>query len=196
MVLSEEPGSDTYFLNIQAFEKIDFLSKSIYFKDLWRETAKQAKNTEYKDITLIPLDQVYDKVYKPAFEEFRNSYKALKDLSMSLQDLESKLGKFLESMSKELKIMVNVFSEDKQEWTLKTAVHIQRYRDLQSAKENAEVIIELKNDLGLCGDFGGIDNFKVCSNLCFSSPHPPPPFITLKFTCSYHEHYYVIMESH
>lgn len=186
MVLSEEPGSDTYFLNIQAFEKIDFLSKSIYFKDLWRETAKQAKNTEYKDITLIPLDQVYDKVYKPAFEEFRNSYKALKDLSMSLQDLESKLGKFLESMSKELKIMANVFSEDKQEWTLKTDVHIQRYRDLQSAKENAEVIIELKNDLGLCGDFGGIDNFKVCSNLCFSSP--PRPFITLKFTCSDHEH--------
>ncbi|XP_053530339.1 E3 ubiquitin-protein ligase rnf213-alpha isoform X3 [Ictalurus punctatus] len=168
MVLSEEPGSDTYFLNIQAFEKIDFLSKSIYFKDLWRETAKQAKNTEYKDITLIPLDQVYDKVYKPAFEEFRNSYKALKDLSMSLQDLESKLGKFLESMSKELKIMVNVFSEDKQEWTLKTAVHIQRYRDLQSAKENAEVIIELKNDLGLCGDFGGIDNFKHMDCKCLS----------------------------
>ncbi|XP_034155120.2 E3 ubiquitin-protein ligase rnf213-alpha isoform X2 [Pangasianodon hypophthalmus] len=168
MVISEEPGSDTHFLNNQAFEKIHLLSKSTYFKELWRKTAKQAKDTEFKEIALIPLDQVYDNIYKPAFEEFRSSYEALKDLSMSLLDLESKLGKFLNSMSKELKTMADVFTEDKQEWIQKTREHIERYRALQSAKENAEVIIELKNNLGLCGDFGGIDNLEHmdCKCLC------------------------------
>lgn len=164
MLMGRQPGSDTYFLNIQAFEKIDFLSKSTYFKDLWRETAKQAKDTEFKDLALIPLDQVYDLIYQPAFEEFRNSYKALKDLSMSLLDLETKLGKFLNSMTKELNTMADVFSEDKREWTRRTDEHIQRYRTLQSAKEKAEVIIELKNNLGLCGRFGGMENLEVRRN--------------------------------
>lgn len=162
MLNSDEPGSDTYFINIQPFEKIDFLSKSTYFKELWRETAKQAKDTEFKD-SLIPLDQVYEKIYKPGFEEFQNSYKALRDLSMTLQDLENKLGRYLNSMSKELNTMAHVFSEDNREWIHKTNVHIERYKTLQSAKENAEVIIELKNNLGLCGEFGVIDNHKVCS---------------------------------
>ncbi|XP_058231012.1 E3 ubiquitin-protein ligase rnf213-alpha-like [Hemibagrus wyckioides] len=166
MLNSDEPGSDTYFINIQAFEKIDFLSKSTYFKELWRETAKQAKDTEFKDIPLIPLDQVYEKIYKPAFEEFQNSYKALRDLSMTLQDLENKLGKYLESMSKELNTMADVFSEDNRKWIRKTEEHTERYKTLQSAKENAEVIIELKNNLGLCGEFGVIENLKNMDCSC------------------------------
>ncbi|XP_060763768.1 E3 ubiquitin-protein ligase rnf213-alpha-like isoform X2 [Neoarius graeffei] len=167
MLFSEEPGSDTHFLNIHAFEHINFLSKSTYFRELWRETAKQAKDTESEHV-LIPLDQVCDKIYKPAFEEFQNSYKALKNLSMSLQDLESKLGTILNSMPKELKRMADVFSEDKCEWIQKTYKHIERYRALQSVKENADVIIELKNNLGLCGDFSGIDNLEHmdCKRLC------------------------------
>lgn len=162
MLASDEPGSDTYLVNIQAFEKIEFLSKSTYFKELWRETAKQAKNTEFKDVALIPLDQVYDNIYKPAFEEYKNSYKALSELSMTLQDLKSKLGKYLDRMSNELNTMAEVFSEDHREWIHKTDKHIKLYRTLQSAKENAEVIIELKNNLGLRGEFDDIDKLKVC----------------------------------
>ncbi|GAA6098909.1 E3 ubiquitin-protein ligase rnf213-alpha-like [Tachysurus ichikawai] len=165
MLASDEPGSDTYLVNIQAFEKIEFLSKSTYFKELWRETAKQAKNTEFKDVALIPLDQVYDNIYKPAFEEYKNSYKALSELSMTLQDLKSKLGKYLDRMSNELNTMAEVFSEDHREWIHKTDKHIKLYRTLQSAKENAEVIIELKNNLGLRGEFDDIDKLK---NMDFS----------------------------
>lgn len=188
MLFSEEPGSDTHFLNIHAFEHINFLSKSTYFRELWRETAKQAKDTESEHV-LIPLDQVCDKIYKPAFEEFQNSYKALKNLSMSLQDLESKLGTILNSMPKELKRMAHVFSEDKCEWIQKTNKHIEHYRALQSVKENADVIIELKNNLGLCGDFSGIDNLEVCRNFFFQITNIAKTsnnenFITLNFMCS------------
>ncbi|KAI5615249.1 E3 ubiquitin-protein ligase rnf213-alpha [Silurus asotus] len=166
-MFSEEPGSDTHSFNIQAFEKIDVLYKSTYFKKLWRETTKQVKKTEYKESDVIPLDQVCDQIYKPAFEEYQNSFKALKDLSMSLQDLDRKLGNFSSSMSGELNTMADVFSEDKRKWIQKTTEHIERYRDVQSAKGNAEVVIELKNNLGLCGDFGGIENLRKdsCENM-------------------------------
>lgn len=167
LLISEEPGSDTHFLNIEAFDKIDSLSQSLCFKALWRETAEQAKKTEFTDLTLIPLDQVHDKIYKPALEEFKNLYKLLRDLSMSLQELESKLGKFLNSMSKELEIMADVFTEGKHYWTQRTDEHIKRYGALQSVKVNAEVIIELKNNLHLRGGFGGIDNLEVRTNFCF-----------------------------
>ncbi|KAF5889602.1 E3 ubiquitin-protein ligase, partial [Clarias magur] len=167
ILLSEEPGSDTYFLNVQPFEKIHCLPKSTYFKELWRKTAKHVKDTEFSDTEFIPLDQVYDQIYKPAVEEFKNSYEALRDLSMSVQDLETKLGTFLNNMSKELMTMGEVFSDGKDEWIQKTEEHIKRYRALQAAKENAEVIIELKNNLELCGDFGGIDNIErdSCANM-------------------------------
>ncbi|KAF5886723.1 E3 ubiquitin-protein ligase, partial [Clarias magur] len=166
ILLSEEPGSDTYFLNVQPFEKIHCLPKSTYFKELWRKTAKHVKDTEFSDTEFIPLDQVYDQIYKPAVEEFKNSYEALRDLSMSVQDLETKLGTFLNNMSKELMTMGEVFSDGKDEWIQKTEEHIKRYRALQAAKENAEVIIELKNNLELCGDFGGIDNIEHTDGKC------------------------------
>ncbi|KAM9447090.1 E3 ubiquitin-protein ligase rnf213-alpha-like [Clarias gariepinus] len=159
-LFSEEPGSDTYFLNAQPFEKINCLRTSTYFKELWRKTANHVKDTEFRDIQLIPLDEVYDEIYKPAFKDFKNSYETLRDLSMSLQDLKTKLGNFLDNMSKELKTMGEVFGDDKDEWIQKTEEHIERYRALQAAKENADVIIEMKNNLGLCGDFDGIDNIE------------------------------------
>lgn len=73
MLNSEEPGSDVHYLNIQALRKIHFLSTNSYFKELWKETTKQAKNTEFKDAAFIPLDQIHNKIYKPALEEFENT---------------------------------------------------------------------------------------------------------------------------
>lgn len=157
----EGSGSETYALNIQDLEKIHLLFKSTYYKELWRETATHVKDSEFQDVPLIPLDQVCGQIYTPAFKEFENSYKALKDLSMSLQDLQTKLGRFLNSMSNELNAMADVFTESQREWIGITDQHIKRYTTLQSAKEKVEVISELKKNLCLGGDFGGMDNLEV-----------------------------------
>ncbi|KAL7839146.1 hypothetical protein SRHO_G00258040 [Serrasalmus rhombeus] len=172
MLISEEPesdsDSDTYLINIQMFEKIVVLSESTHFKEMWRDTTEHVKNTEFENVTFIPLDQVHRRIFKPTFEEFRKSYEGLKDLSISLCDLEHKLGKFIKnSMQKEMETMAAVFSkETKPTWINNTHMHIKRYRELQSVEENANVISVLKDHLGLCGDFGSIDDLGHMDHKC------------------------------
>lgn len=164
----EDSGDDTFLIHIQMFEKIDVLSQSTHFKEMWRQFTKQVKDTDFKN-ELIPLDQVHGRIFKPTFEAFRKSYEELRDLSISLSDLEAKLGKFIEKSPKELQTMAAVFSEDaKSTWIKDTLEHITRYRELQSMEENAKVIKDLRDHLHLCGDFGAIDNFGVCLNFNFS----------------------------
>ncbi|KAG9270277.1 E3 ubiquitin-protein ligase rnf213-alpha-like [Astyanax mexicanus] len=172
MLSREEPesesGRDTYLTNIQMFEKIDLLLESTHFKEIWMETTKRVKEMDFGNVEKIPLDQVHSRIYIPTFEEFRKSYEGLKDLSMSLTDLEKNLGKFLKSgMQKELKTMADVFSEEPMpSWTKNTSQHIKRYTELQSVKENVEVISDLKDHLGLGGDFRGIDDFGHMDHKC------------------------------
>ncbi|XP_035382020.1 E3 ubiquitin-protein ligase rnf213-alpha-like isoform X2 [Electrophorus electricus] len=170
MLLKEEPESEggnyTYLIDIQMFEKIEVLYKSTYFKETWKETVKQAKDTDFKNVELIPLDQVHGKIFKPTLEKVRKSYEELKDLSMKLQDFENKLGKFKHCVHKELQIMAEVFSEDANTtWINNTEERINRYRELQFAEENAKVINDLKGHLQL-GDFGVIEHLGDIGNKC------------------------------
>ncbi|KAK1806297.1 hypothetical protein P4O66_000172 [Electrophorus voltai] len=170
MLLKEEPESEggnyTYLIDIQMFEKIEVLYKSTYFKETWKETVKQAKDTDFKNVELIPLDQVHGKIFKPTLEKVRKSYEELKDLSMKLQDFENKLGKFKHCVHKELQIMAEVFSEDANTtWINNTEERINRYRELQLAEENAKVINDLKGHLQL-GDFGVIEHLGDIGNKC------------------------------
>ncbi|XP_049326804.1 E3 ubiquitin-protein ligase rnf213-alpha-like [Astyanax mexicanus] len=161
-------GSDTYLSNIQMFEKIDLLSESKHFKEMWRKTTKRVKETEFGNVEKIPLHQVYKRIYLPTFEEFRKSYEGLKDLSMSLTDLEDKMGKFLKGgIQKELKTMADVFSkETRPTWTENTLQHIKRYTELQSVEENVEVISDLKDHLRLGEDFERIKDFGNMDHKC------------------------------
>ncbi|XP_076138840.1 E3 ubiquitin-protein ligase RNF213-like isoform X1 [Alosa pseudoharengus] len=167
------PTSDSeesaQLINIQVFEKIGILSNSTYFKHIWRKIAKDVKLSEFEEVSLIPLNQVYRMIYKPAIEEFKNSHEMLMNLLMTLEDLENKMGTFLkkDAHKKELQHMNRFFSEDSTPgWVENTCEHIKRYQELHSAVENAKVVNDLKDSLGLQGDFLSIGNLQVMSHTC------------------------------
>ncbi|KAI4896113.1 hypothetical protein NFI96_011369, partial [Prochilodus magdalenae] len=163
VLISKEPESkcDTYLINIQMFGKIDVLLKSKHFKEMWGERTKHVKSTDFGNVRVIPLDQVHCRIYKPTFEAFSRSFEKLKDLSISLKDLEIKFGRFIKNASvpEELETMAAVFSDNAEPtWIRNTCVHIDRYKDLESVEDNAKVMNDLKKHLGLSGDFFGLDD--------------------------------------
>lgn len=169
--LSPDLEENPHLINIQMFENISVLSESTYFKQIWREVAKDVHMSEFKGISLIPLNQVYKRIFQPAVEEFRNSFEMLMNLSMTLEDLKDKMGKFLrkDAHEKELQCMKNYFNDSKSGWVKNTCEHIKRYQELCSAVENAKVVNDLKENLGLKGDFCAIGNLQV-SNIMFIYP--------------------------
>lgn len=168
--LAEEHSSlknildNTPCITIDIFGKIDVLARSTYFREIWKITAEAVKVSEFSTVDRIPLDQVYEDIFKPALAEFRNCFSQLQDLSMSLNDLDKQLGKFIkkDALEKELEVMDSVFSgECKPGWVKETCDHIQRYKELESVAEVAEVVNDLKDSLGLQGDFSDIGSLQV-----------------------------------
>ncbi|XP_062408415.1 E3 ubiquitin-protein ligase rnf213-alpha-like isoform X2 [Sardina pilchardus] len=156
--------------NIEMFDNIGVLSDSTYFKQIWRKIAKDVDLSEFEEVSLIPLNQVYSLIYQPAVEEFKHSHEMLMNLSMTLEDLVDKMGKFLKKevhIMKELDHMNTFFREDsKPGWVENTLEHIKWYQELCSAVENAKVVNDLKDSLGLKGDFCAIGNLQVMSHTC------------------------------
>ncbi|KAL2092430.1 hypothetical protein ACEWY4_012228 [Coilia grayii] len=173
--LKSQSGESTQLGSIQMFKDIVPLSESTYFKSIWRQVAKDAKLPEFRDAPDIPLNQVYEAVYKPAVQEYENSFKELMNLSMTLEDLTCKLGMFLkkDAPTKELETMNICFGGvDRTGWIETTCTHIKRYYELCSAVDNAEVINDLRNSLGLRGDFCDVGNLQVMSNMCLRDLTP------------------------
>ena len=166
-----DSGGSTQSINIQMFEKIGILSESTYFKHIWRKIANDVKLSEFKSVSVIPLNQVLERIFKPAVEEFRKSHEELMNLSMTLEDLKDKMGMFLkrDAHKNELQVMNTYFSEDpKPGWVENTCKHIQRYKEICSAVGNPsgqckmKVVNDLKDNLRLRGDFCAFGNLQVC----------------------------------
>ncbi|XP_063062070.1 E3 ubiquitin-protein ligase RNF213-like [Engraulis encrasicolus] len=156
-----QSGESTELGSIPMFENICSLSESSYFRTIWRQIANDVQSCEFRDI--------YDTVYKPAIREYEHTFKELMDLSMTLEDLQQKMGSFMRngSLTKELNIMDTVFGKTaKEEWVHETQEHIKRYNDLRSAVKNAKVINDIRNSLRLSGDFCEIGKLKVMTDNC------------------------------
>lgn len=171
--LSPDSEENPQLINSQMFEKINVLSDSTYFKQIWRKVAKDVKTTEFENVSSIPLNQVYNRIFRPAVEEFRNAFEELMNLSMTLEDLKIKMGKFLKNNAhkKEMECMNNFFDDSKSGWVENTCEHIKRYQELCLAVENANVVNDLKEKLDLRGDFCAIGNLQVRYNMSiYSTP--------------------------
>lgn len=150
------------FSEFQMLGNIEVASQSIYFKSIWLEKTLQAKKTEFENTSSISLNDVLEKIYKPMYEDFSASYKHLKELSMPLADLECQIRRLTKE---ELQMMGKICSKDNDDaWIRKTALYIKRYRDLCLVREQAELLMQFKNDFSLKGDFSNVENFCVCNH--------------------------------
>ncbi|XP_066547032.1 E3 ubiquitin-protein ligase rnf213-alpha [Amia ocellicauda] len=149
------------------FHKIDVLMNSTYFKESWKQKARSAKDTLYKNTTSpITLEELHENIYKPTLVEFTQSYMSFKELSMNISDLKLKFGKIISEklhFEKELKAMEDFHHNDNKiedQWISATVLHVDRYETLSRVIKTAMVVNSLRKDLPLKGKFGPLESLQ------------------------------------
>ncbi|KAM9300337.1 E3 ubiquitin-protein ligase rnf213-alpha-like [Morus bassanus] len=138
-------------------KKIHNLEESDYFLRLWKQKAKQIKPTIPQDKILL-IDDVQENIYKPAIADFRGTYLALKDFSITFGTVQSLFEKQLANesqLTEEFKIME--MSEGKGNgkaaWVDAAVEKIKNYLTLSTVVNTAKMIDELRKTLKLNGNF-------------------------------------------
>ncbi|TFJ98108.1 proline-rich AKT1 substrate 1 [Platysternon megacephalum] len=142
--------------------KVHTLQESQFFRKLWKLKAELAKDV-FPEKALLSLDDVEENIYIPAMDNFRVTYLALKDFSISLGDIERQFGKLLtddQVLREEFKIMEKSEGgpSSKSEWAEAAVVKIKSYLKLSTVVKTAKMIDKLRRILGLGGDFQLLDD--------------------------------------
>lgn len=138
-------------------QKLAMVEKSQCFRQLWKMMAKQIEATGPEG-QVLSLEDVREKMYKPAIAAFQKTYQSLKDFSITLGTVKSQFEKLLgdkEQLLEEFKIMEE--SEGprggKANWIGGAVERIENYLTLSKVVNTAKMIDALRQKLGLEGDF-------------------------------------------
>lgn len=138
-------------------QKLYVVEKSHCFCRLWKMRAKQTKAT-IPESQVFAVEDVQEKIYKPAIADFQKTYLSLKDFSITLGTVQSQFEKLLgekDQLLEEFKIMED--SEGprggKACWIAGAVERIENYLTLSKVVNTAKVIDALRHMLQLEGDF-------------------------------------------
>ena len=162
-------GVVTYYdldKDIRAMAEVLYTFKDSYlFKVCWEKQAKILRNGErqYCDLEeagvadiMATLDMIHDDIFEPCYDEYKIIYDGLKDGSMKLGVVDTLFknytGKYNE-LAQDFQIMCRVDNSNNKEWIQQRALQIQQYHELHLAVASAQVIMIVKETLGLQGDF-------------------------------------------
>lgn len=163
--VSLSPASDFewtthYNLSVQVqemAEQIDFLKDSHIFRDFWAEAAKSLSEREEEgERSVLQLEDVYHDLYFPCFVKFVKLYNDLKSGEVTFAEVDVVFKVFVDNYSAltaDLQIMCTLDSENQKGWIKKRVEQIMEYHHLHQAVSSAEVILKVKENLGLTGDF-------------------------------------------
>ncbi|XP_023378779.1 E3 ubiquitin-protein ligase RNF213 [Pteropus vampyrus] len=163
--VSLSPASDFewtthYNLSVQVqemAEQIDHLKDSHIFRDFWAEAAKSLSEREEEgERSVLQLEDVYHDLYFPCFVKFVKLYNDLKSGEVTFAEVDVVFKVFVDNYSAltaDLQIMCTLDSENQKGWIKKRVEQIMEYHHLHQAVSSAEVILKVKENLGLTGDF-------------------------------------------
>ncbi|XP_074854696.1 E3 ubiquitin-protein ligase rnf213-alpha-like [Carettochelys insculpta] len=144
------------------FEKVHSLQESQFFQELWKLKAEHVK-ASCQDDFVLSLDDVRENIYKLAMLDFQETYQALKDFSISLGDIERHFRNLLTDehvLRNEFEIMEKSQGDPntRSEWVKAAVFKINNYLKLSTVVKTAKIIDELRQILGLVGDFQLLDD--------------------------------------
>ncbi|MED6260783.1 hypothetical protein ATANTOWER_028724, partial [Ataeniobius toweri] len=162
-------GIVTFFsLEEEIREMAEFLytfNESIVFRGCWEKFAIQmAKdgmeddNTvehQIVDIGATP-EMIYDEIYLPCINEYKDIYSCLKNGSIRLEEVNQLFKAYkdkYDDLTQELTIMCELEKSTNKQWIHNRVEQVQQYHELHLAVASAQVIIKVKDTLGLQGDF-------------------------------------------
>ncbi|XP_009322559.1 PREDICTED: E3 ubiquitin-protein ligase RNF213-like [Pygoscelis adeliae] len=138
-------------------QKLYVVEGSHCFRKLWKMRAEQTKAT-IPEAQVFAVEDVQEKIYKPAIADFQKTYLSLKDFSITLGTVQSQFEKLLgekDQLLEEFKIMED--SEGprggKACWIAGAVERIENYLTLSKVVNTAKVIDALRQMLRLEGDF-------------------------------------------
>lgn len=137
---------------------------SIVFKMCWDKQAKFLANEEMEDNPdehqvadiRATLQMIHDGIYIDCYNHYKDIYTRLKDGTIRLEEVNQFFKAFkgkYEDLAKDLDIMCRMNKSRDKQWINIRVQQIEQYHELHLAVTSAQVIMKVKETLGLQGDF-------------------------------------------
>ncbi|KAF6297909.1 hypothetical protein mRhiFer1_000154 [Rhinolophus ferrumequinum] len=144
-------------------KNMDLLKDSHIFRSFWTEAAGSLRKPEEeeegegeRERQILELQDAYGYLYLPCFHKFSDLYENLKLGEVTFAEVDSIFKVFenkYDSLTADLQVMCALDSRHPKDWIKERVGQIQEYHLLHQAVRAAEVILEVKKNLGLTGDF-------------------------------------------
>ncbi|XP_010854827.1 PREDICTED: E3 ubiquitin-protein ligase RNF213 [Bison bison bison] len=134
------------------------LKDSHIFPIFWAKAAQELSEPEENlERKIFQPEEVYEYLYCPCFKRFTKLYQDLKSGEVTFGEINDIFKDFVNKYSdltEDLQIMSALDPRDQKDWIKERVQQIKEYHHLHQAVDSAKVILEVKENLGLTGDFG------------------------------------------
>lgn len=143
---------------VQEMAKNAYLLKDSHiFQIFWAEAAQELSEPEDNlEREIFQPEKVYEYLYCPCFKRFTKLYQDLKSGEVTFGEIDDIFKDFVNKYSdltEDLQTMCALYPRDQKDWIKGRVQQIKEYHHLHQAVDSAKVILEVKENLGLTGDF-------------------------------------------
>ncbi|KAF4797459.1 E3 ubiquitin-protein ligase RNF213 [Turdus rufiventris] len=152
--------------------KMHFFKDSLIFQQLWEEAAQKAgkeyecdyQQEEEDEEEMVPdldLDDVLDTVIRPCFDRYEILYDDLRSGRLTLAAVDRIFREFTnhpENLRAELNIICGLRPAEDRAWVDQRVQQIQQYDEMHLTFDAAKIIAQVKDSLGLSGDFSILES--------------------------------------
>ncbi len=171
---SEMSGVVTYFEledDVRSMAEVLKSYKDSYiFKLCWvKQAAVFAENSKNDRISseeelVITLEDLHSEIFELCYDAYTNIYTRLKGGSITFEEVDVTFkaykGKY-DELEAEVAIKCKLDRNDDQRWVQTRIQQIEQYHELHLAVESAQVVMMVKQTLGLQGDFQVLEKLLV-----------------------------------
>ncbi|XP_030645559.1 E3 ubiquitin-protein ligase rnf213-alpha-like [Chanos chanos] len=162
--------------------------ESYIFKMCWENQAKQLVQQSKDDCeseeeeeeeepeqnvgVIATPDVVHDDIFQPCKERYKEIYASLRNGSIKLEDVDVIFKAYkskYEELAEEIAIMCKLDPSDDRRWIQRKVQQIEQYHELHLAVESAQVVMMVKETLGLQGDFKALERLLEVSHISFQT---------------------------
>ncbi|ELK38302.1 Protein ALO17 [Myotis davidii] len=144
----------------------DSLKDSHVFRTFWAQAARAEGTQEEEEEEaagsgpLLDMEDAYATLYHPCLAKFRKLYEDLKAGELTFGEVRAIFSDFVdkyEDLTSDLRVMRALDPSDPGDWIQERVGQIREYHHLDRSARAAKVILEVKEALGLTGDFSLLD---------------------------------------
>ncbi|KAM5307769.1 E3 ubiquitin-protein ligase RNF213 isoform 2-T2 [Glossophaga mutica] len=136
--------------------RVHSLQDSHIFRTFWEQAAEALRLSRGEERPLVDVEGAYEELYRPCLDRFGLLYEDLKSGQLTLAEVDTIFKVFVNQyggLTADLNVMCALDPRDPKDWVPERVGQIREYHHLQRAADVAKVIREVKEALGLTGDF-------------------------------------------